>query len=234
MAEIPPPCDIHQDIVAFKYPLPHLKRSLKLQRKIRIVAIGSSSTAGEGDVVPYPARLELLLRGGFHDRMIDVLNRGMSGQEAPSELSRFEPDVIGEAPALVIWQVGTNAVFRKEEFNFDDVAGSIATGLGWLACLSTDVVLMDLQYATAVVVPDEKKRLAIDMVARISAAAEKAGVNVFRRFALMQHWNLEDGIAMEELIRRDDPNHLHMSDWATNCITRALYEAIIKAPLATV
>ena len=57
---------------------------------------------------------------------IDVLNRGMSGQEAPSELSRFEPDVIGEAPALVIWQVGTNAVFRKEDFNFDDVAGSIA------------------------------------------------------------------------------------------------------------
>src|SRR5438874_9072920 len=87
----------------------------------------------------------LIRRDGFHDRMIDVLNRGMSGQEAPSELSRFEPDVIGEAPALVIWQVGTNAVFRKEEFNFNDVAGSIATGLDWLASLPTDVVLMDLQ-----------------------------------------------------------------------------------------
>ena len=79
----------------------------------------------------------------------------------------------------MIWQVGTNAVFRKEEFNFDDVAGSIATGLDWLANLPSDVVLMDLQYATAVVVPDEKKKLAIDMAARISAAAEKAGVNVF-------------------------------------------------------
>ncbi|HET7125036.1 MAG TPA: SGNH/GDSL hydrolase family protein [Bradyrhizobium sp.] len=233
MAEIQRHCDTHQDIVGFKYPFPHLTRSLKLQRKIKIVAIGSSSTAGEGDIVPYPARLELLLRAGFHDRMIDVLNRGMSGQEAPSELSRFEPDVIGEAPALVIWQVGTNAVFRKEEFNFDDVAGSIATGLGWLASLPADVVLMDLQYATAVVVPDEKKRFAVDMVNRISAAAEKAGVNVFRRFALMQHWNLVDGIAMEDLIRRDDPNHLHMSDWATNCVTQALYEAIINAPPTT-
>lgn len=233
MAEIQGHCDTHQDIVGFKYSFPHLTRSLKLQRKIKIVAIGSSSTAGEGDVVPYPARLELLLRAAFHDRMIDVLNRGMSGQEAPSELSRFEPDVINEAPALVIWQVGTNAVFRKEEFNFDDVAGSIAIGLGWLASLPTDVVLMDLQYATAVVVPDEKKGFAIDMVKRISAAAEKAGVNVFRRFALMQHWNLEDGIAMEDLIRRDDPNHLHMSDWATNCVTQALYEAIINAPPAT-
>ncbi len=55
--------------------------------------------------------------------MIDVLNRGIGGQEAPSELSRFEPDVFDEMPALVIWQVGTNAVFRMKEFNFDDVAG---------------------------------------------------------------------------------------------------------------
>jgi hypothetical protein len=29
--------------------------------------------------------------------MIDVLNRGIGGQEAPEELSRFEPDVIAEA-----------------------------------------------------------------------------------------------------------------------------------------
>src|ERR1700681_3175319 len=34
-------------------------RALKDQRKIKIVAIGSSLTAGEGDVVPYPYRLEL-------------------------------------------------------------------------------------------------------------------------------------------------------------------------------
>ena len=61
--------------------------------------------------------------------MIDVLNRGIGGQEATTELSRFEPDVLAEAPALVIWQVGTNAVFRKEEFDFDEVMAAIAMGL---------------------------------------------------------------------------------------------------------
>jgi len=86
------------------------------------VAIGSSSTAGEADVLPYPSRLEMLLRDRFRDRMIDVLNRGMGGQEAPSELLRFETDVVAEALALVIWQVGTNAVFRNDEFRFDDCA----------------------------------------------------------------------------------------------------------------
>ena len=83
--------------------------------------------------MPYPARLEMLLRGQFRDRMIDVLNRGIGGQEAPDELSRFEPDVIAEAPSLVIWQVGTNAVFRKKDYNLDDVAAAIAAGLDWLA-----------------------------------------------------------------------------------------------------
>ncbi|MFL6792016.1 MAG: hypothetical protein ACJ8EE_12695 [Bradyrhizobium sp.] len=46
------------------------------------MAIGSSSTAGEADIAPYPSRLEMLLRERFHDRMIDVLNRGIGGRFA--------------------------------------------------------------------------------------------------------------------------------------------------------
>ena len=233
MSDAPRPCDTHLDLVGFKYPLPHLTQSLKRQRKTRIVAIGSSSTAGEGKIVPYPCRLELALRDRFHGRMIDVLNRGIGGQEAPDELSRFEPDVIGEAPALIIWQVGTNAVFRKEQYNFEDIAGLIATGLDWLAGLPMDVVLMDLQYTTAIVKP-EKIKFAEQMVSLISAAAEKANVNVFRRFALMRRWCVEDGIPIEELIDPTDGDQLHMSDWATNCVTQALFGTIVGAPVATV
>ena len=109
----------------------------------------------------------MLLRDSFHRRMIDVLNRGIGGQEAPSELSRFEPDVLAEAPALVIWQVGTNAVFRKEEFDFDDVMVAIATGLRWLKELPIDVVMMDLQYTPAVV-DGEKLKLSKELVAMIA------------------------------------------------------------------
>lgn len=194
-------CDAHLDLFNFSYPLSHLTDGLKRGRKTTIVAIGSSSTAGEGDVVPYPLRLQMLLRGRFPDRMIDVINRGVGGQEAPSELSRFEPDVLDEAPALVIWQVGTNAVFRKKEFDFDDVAGSIATGLRWLKDLPTDVVLMDLQYTTAVIDPKTTLGLSEDIVKRISIAAAEAEVNVFRRFSLMQYWVDHDKIPIAELVR---------------------------------
>jgi hypothetical protein len=229
MSDAPRPCDTHPDLVGFKYPLPHLAQSLKRQRKTRIVAIGSSSAAGEGNIIPFPARLELALRGKYYGRVIDVLNRGIGGQEAPEEIARFESDVIGEAPALVIWQVGTNAVFHNEVYNPEAVGAAIAAGLDWLAALPMDVVLMDLQYTTAIVKP-EKIKLAEDILLRIEVAAAKAHVNLFRRFALMQRWCVQGGIPIDELIDPTDGDRLHMSDWATNCMTQALYGAIAGAP----
>ena len=117
MPDAPRPCNISEEFIRLKLPLPNLVQALTQQRKIRIVAIGSSTTAGEGDIVPFPYRLELALRKRFPDRMIDVLNRGIGGQEAPTELSRFESDVFAEAPALVIWQVGTNAIYHRDLYD---------------------------------------------------------------------------------------------------------------------
>jgi acyl-CoA thioesterase-1 len=218
------PCDPHPDLVGLEFPLRHLQEALKRKRKVKIVAIGSSSTAGADGILPYPPRLEMLLREVFYGRMIDILNRGIGGQEAPEELSRFESDVIGEAPALVIWQVGTNAVYRKEDYNFDDVTAAIAAGLDWLADLPTDVVMMDLQYTRALVDPPGKLDLSNQMVSLISAVAGDKGINVFKRFALMQRW-VRAGVPIEEL---DDgaEAQLHTSDWATNCVTQALFGAI--------
>jgi hypothetical protein len=228
MADAPRPCNTHLDLVGFKLPLPHLAQSLRRQRKTKIVAIGSSSTAGEGNIIPYPARLELALRAHSYGRMVDVLNRGFGGQEAPEELARFEPDVIGEAPALVIWQVGANAVFHDEVYSPDAVSAAIAAGLDWLAGLPMDVLLMDLQYTTAIVKPEKIKR-ARDIQARIEAAASTARVNLFRRFALMERWVVEGGIPIDELIDPTDGDRLHMSEWATNCVSQALSGAITGA-----
>jgi acyl-CoA thioesterase-1 len=226
-ADGPLPCDIPAGFKRFEHPLPHLVQALNSQRKIKIVAIGSSSTAGEG-VMPYPYRLELALRKRFADRMIDVLNRGIGGQEALSELSRFECDVFAEAPTVVIWQVGTNVVFRKEEFNLEDVGKSIATGLGWLSGLATDVLLMDLQYAPAIVNSD-KIKFSEEMVSRIADAAGKANVDVFRRFALMKHWHEDNRISFDSMIQADG---LHQNDWSTDCATQALFGAIEETVMA--
>lgn len=214
------PCDPHLNIVRFQYELRHLTRALNDRRKIKIVAIGSSSTAGEGEVIPFPHRLELALRKRFPDRMIDVLNRGIGGQEAPEELSRFESDVIAEAPALVIWQVGTNAIYHRELYDPPSVATTIATGVSWLKGLETDVILMDLQYAPILLQKQEQDaRL---MVSLISSVAGTAEVNLFPRFALMRQWE-DDGIAPDAMFA---PDGLHQTDFSTNGVTRSLDLAI--------
>src|SRR5215471_15823293 len=250
MAAAPQPCNPHLDLVAFKYPLPHLTESLQRGRRTKIVAIGSSSTAGEPspvtgeiEIIPYPARLELFLRKHHYGRMIDVLNRGLGGQEAPEELSRFECDVIGEKPALVIWQIGTNAVFHQPSYSYDDVQAAIATGLEWLAGFPTDVILMDLQYTRKIKeINDDSKAnrhtspdgtnmgFADDIELRIATVAQRAGVNLFRRWALMKQW-VADDVSIDDLTDPDDKSyHLHMSEWATACVSRALFGAIEKAP----
>ena len=211
-------CETHSDLTNLRYPLPHLKAALQSKRKVRIVAIGSSSTAGVAPVLPFPPRLEMLLRKEFFGRMIDVVNRGISGQEAPEELSRFQTDVFDEVPDLVIWQVGTNAIYH--DYSRDEVAAAIGFGLQWLAGLPADVVLMDLQYTQAMV---DKIEASKDMVLRIATKAENAGVNVFRRFALMQRWVDGDHIPIGDL---QDGGNLHTGEWATDCITRALFDAI--------
>jgi hypothetical protein len=73
----------------------------------------------------------------------------------------------------------------------------------------------------------DKILLAQDIEERIHAAAAAAKVNVFQRWALMRRWCIQDGVALADM---DDGGHLHTSDWATGCITQALFEAIKTAP----
>jgi hypothetical protein len=229
-------CNLHPELVAFTHPLRHFRESLERRRKTRIVAMGSSSTAGANGVLPFPGRLEFLLRQQRdHDRfvqfgrLIDVVNRGVGGQESPEELSRFECDVLAEAPSLVIWQVGTNAVFHDTCYVVDEVMRAIELGLDWIATIPADVVLMDLQYTKAMV---DKLALSEQIEQRIADVAAKANVNLFRRWDLMKTWHKDDGVPLEQLDDAQAPN-LHMSDWATACMTEALFHAIVSAPTAS-
>jgi len=234
MPDTPPNGDVPAEFVSFKHPLPHLAEAFKGKGPVRIVAIGSSSTAGRGDVVPYPHRLEMYLRVRYGERFpnlrIDVINRGKGGEEAIEELPRFDTDIFAEHPSLVIWQVGTNAVFRKQEkkYDLDKVAAAIATGLERLRGQPMDVVLIDPQYVTAMLL-DDRVQDSERMVSLISAAAEKAEVSVFRRWELMRHWHLHNNISFERMLDPTDHDNLHQSDWSTLRVSQALCDAIANA-----
>jgi hypothetical protein len=222
MADAAPSLDIPVDLIRFQRPLFNLARQLKTGGPIKIVAIGSSSTAGEKkEIPPFPGRLEAAMQARFQNPAIRVLNRGQGDQEALEELLRFDTDVLAETPAMTIWQVGTNAVFHDDRYNVPDMAAAIDAGLKRLSGLPMDVVLMDLQYAQAITC--SKKLAGTErMVALIAEAAAKAGVNVFRRFALMRHWIKDLGVPIDQLIDSKDDQHLHQSELCTAFVAQAL------------
>jgi lysophospholipase L1-like esterase len=209
---------------AFQYRLPNFANRLGGRGSIKVVAIGSSSTAGEGDIVPYPWRLQAALRAKYPNRMIDVLNRGIGGQEAPDEFARMQEDVIAEAPALVIWQVGTNAVWQLG-YVLDDVAAVIERGLKLLGGAATDVVMMDLQYAPALLT-DDKIDATRRMLSLINQLATAAKVNVFHRFDLMRKFVELERHPFERIIDPTDPERLHQSDFSARRIGYEFSEAI--------
>jgi hypothetical protein len=92
-----------------------------------------------------------------------------------------------------------------------------------------DVVLIDPQYVTAML-RDDKAEDSERMVSLIAAAAAKAKVNLFRRWALMRHWHVHNNISFEQMLDpTDQPDKLHHSDWSTLRFSVALRDAIAKA-----
>jgi len=226
---------VHVD--PLQYPLPHLAERLARNGDVTIVAIGSSSTSGEGGakrIKPYPAYLEDMLRETYKNQQINVLNQGAGGQEAPDELQRMQA-VIDAKPALTIWQVGTNAVWKDQ--NLDQVDTAIKTGLRLLNSEPMDVILMDLQYAPALLA-DNKIGAALRMQSLIAEAAAAANVSVFRRFDMMRKIVEIERRSFDALIDPTDDKRLHESESISGRIGYELcrviaFAAAVASPAAT-
>jgi lysophospholipase L1-like esterase len=217
--------------IPFEHGLTHFAKSLT-RGQAKIVAIGSSTTAGEGNIKAYPERLLSFLQAEYPNPGITLVNQGIGGQEAPVELQRFDTDVIAEKPDLVIWQIGTNAVWQSPDLNppppsFDETIAAIRDGLVKLRDeTQADVILMDLQYAPAVLTPAKKDK-ALAMVGAISQLARDAGVNVFRRFAFMKGLHQVEQVSFDRMVDPTDETRLHDSEWATQRVAWALKLAIV-------
>jgi lysophospholipase L1-like esterase len=217
--------------IDLEHGLVHFAQALARQR-VRVVTIGSSTTAGEGAIKPYPPRLKGFLDEKYPNAWITVANRGHGGKEAPFELEQFDKDVIAETPDLVIWQVGTNSVWQEPTPEipfpptFEQTSKAIHDGLVRLRNeTQADVILMDLQYLPGVLTPAKKPK-ALAMIAEIDRLAREAGVNLFRRFAFMKGLIDVEQVSIDRMVSEADEHRLHQSDWMTFRLAWAVKLAI--------
>jgi lysophospholipase L1-like esterase len=217
------PCTVYKDLAKLDFPLPRTTRRIAAGEPLRIVAIGSSSTAGTGASSPaaaYPSRLAVELEELFPALAVTMVNRGVGGEDAAEMVKRFERTVFAEEPDLVLWQVGTNAVLRNNPIEPTETL--IASGVRELKAHGVDVVLIDSQYAPKVI----NKPNIEAMIAFMAQTAKQQNVDLFRRFSLMRRWVEMENIPFEAITSRD---LLHMNDWSYACVAKVLASAIHDA-----
>ena len=216
-------CAIPAELGSLGGPLPRTAERLRTGGPLTIVAFGSSSTEGYGASRPersYPSRLAALLKAQFPKIAIRVLNRGVGGEMAPQMMARLDRDVLAERPDLVIWQLGTNSVLHDR-----DPATEVSwakQGIARIRAIGADVMLMDLQYAPAVLLHARYR----EMLLVIAAVARSEDVPLVRRFAMMRHWSEDGEMTLPAMLA---PDRLHMSDLSYDCLARQVARAILAA-----
>ncbi len=225
-----PACTAPGELTRFDHSISRTAARLADGQPVRIVALGSSSTAGAGASSPtksYPSRLEAELRERFPETDIKVINRGVGGEDAKEMLARLDKGVIAEHPDLVLFQVGTNAIVDEQKLAVE--AQLVRTAIERLKAAGIDVVIVDPQYAPMVIA----KPKASAMVRMLESVAQKARIAVFHRFAIMGHWRQAQKIPFEQFTSRDG---LHMNDWSYDCISKLLATALagqVNRPIVT-
>jgi len=216
-------CTAPAELVRLQDPLKRVAKKLASGTPMTIVAIGSSSTFGAGASSPdksYPSRLAVELKALWPRVEVTVLNRGVNGEEANNMLARFDRDVFASHPDLVLWQAGSNSVLRDRPLK--EANAPLHEGLKRLREVSTDVVLINPQYAPKVLAKHE-----IDsMVDLMDLTAKQTSVDLFQRFAIMRYWRLTENMPFTQFI---SPDGLHMNDWGYGCLAKLLASAINEA-----
>lgn len=216
-------CIAPPDTLQLPMRLRHAAETIAAGKPLKIVAIGSSSTAGAGAssaAATYPSRLQVELAELLPHHDITVLNRGVGGQITADMIARFYSQVLPEKPDLVIWQLGTNSVLR--DYPVEPERALVSAGIGVLRSMGTDVVLLDPQFA-----PKVNGRGGIGaMVSLLNEESKHSNVDMFHRYDLMRFWHETRGIPFSVAVNGDG---LHMSDWGYACLAKTMASALAEA-----
>ena len=206
--------------------LARAQRKLRVEHRLTIVAVGSSSTQGVGASGPaktYPAQLQKLLEARFPGAAIAVLNRGIGGETVAANLARFARDVLAAQPDLVIWQVGTNDALTGVAAT--TLRSQLLDGIARVRDVGADLVLMDPQP-----LPQAQREAAVEAVqAVLASTARAAKVPLLPRHELMSYWLASGQIGAATLLGADG---LHMTDASYRCLAERVAD-LLPAPAAS-
>jgi acyl-CoA thioesterase-1 len=217
--DLSPQCDAPNADIATAAPLPNVAGLLEGNKKVRILAIGSSSTWGIGASVrgkAYPAQLEQILEKTLSGVEVKIINRGVSGEIASTTADRLKAEVALTHPNLVLWQLGTNDALAHVAP--EDFEATVRNAVVRLKKRKIDVVLVGLQY-TPRFARDANYSAMREALRRVAASEN---VLYVRRYDAMQF--IAKTRANLEMMSGDD---FHLNDLGYQCMAEHVAHAVI-------
>jgi lysophospholipase L1-like esterase len=217
-------CNIADALPSRIAALPRFSDAVDNRKRVRIVAIGSSSTEGVGASSPlanYPSQLRALLQLALPDDRFEVINLGIGGETAEKTVTRLRRDIPRLSPDLVVWQVGTNDALNGVAI--PDYEKTVRGALQFLKAGHYDTVLIGMQWT-------RKLAGAVNYVATRDATTRVAGlegVTIVSRYDAMR--KLADASGREDFT---GPDHLHMNDRGYRCLAEEVAVTLAQAVTA--
>lgn len=202
--------------------MPQLIEKVAARSKIRIVALGSSSTEGTPDMPQadiYPAVLERTLSAEV-SVPVELVNKGKGGETIRQMVARLDRDVLALRPDLLVWQLGVNDVLALD--GVSEAISEMRKALATLKRRGVPVVLVDLQVAP--MVDSDKDTPAMQQA--IAEAAEAEDVMHFQRYGVMKSLIASKEASLPELVQGDG---LHMTKLGHFCTGSLLAKQIAGA-----
>jgi acyl-CoA thioesterase-1 len=214
-----PPCDVPGTDIAAPAALPNVTQALQKGEKIRILAIGSSSTLGSGASSKsrtYPSQLESILEHALKGVDVIIVNRGVAGEVADTTATRMKSEVALRKPDLVLWQLGTNdALARIPPQDFET---TVRSTIHWLRDNKIDVVLVGVQY-TSRLARDQNYIAIRDSLQKIAA---EENILYVRRYDAMRF--IAQTRANLQLMAGDN---FYLNDLGYQCMAEHVAHAVI-------
>ncbi|MFC4169214.1 SGNH/GDSL hydrolase family protein [Teichococcus aestuarii] len=217
---VPAACTVPDELRDLGRPLPRMAGLLKEKRPIRILAIGSSTTAGAGASSPshaYPPRLKAALERLLPGIAVTVRNNGVGGEVASTTLARMRVSVEEWQPDVVLWQLGTNDALRGiTPQAFTQV---LREGVELVQRRGLDLVLIDPQSFPGIRDADRYE----DFVEGIAAVAAEKRLPLMRRYTIMRFWQ-----ALPQPVLMLSADGFHMNDLGYQCMAEVLAGGIAR------
>jgi lysophospholipase L1-like esterase len=223
VASMPDACRVPSSVFVADAKLVHSSKRVVLEKRLSIVAIGSSSTMGMGATsaeAAWPARLEADLRRRLPNVAVTVQNRAKPRETADQMAKRMAKDVLSLKPDLVLWETGTADAVRS--IDLDQFGTTLEDGIAAIVAAKADTMLVSPQYAR-----DTVRLIGFQpYIDAMNQAGLRHDVAIFPRYETMRHW-IESGQMKLENVPRDEMTKV--ADMLYDCLGRQIARVVLRA-----